>query len=98
MPYAGIHRGRMEVEAEGSAAIVGAAQGFDTLGWSADYMAGWSARHPDLVQETAAKVVKVAQEMLEAFDVAPRFGTEQEQVGDIITVELPEPGIPFDLA
>ena len=59
------HRGKFEVEAESTAMIVMTAMGLDTTAWSADYCAGWAKKNPELIQDTASKVVKSANAILD---------------------------------
>lgn len=57
------HRGRMEVEAEPVAYIVGGLNGFDTSGYSIGYITGWAKEDLDLIRETAARVLRCAQRL-----------------------------------
>jgi hypothetical protein len=86
------HRGRFEVEAESTAFIIMSAMDLDTTEWSADYCAGWAKRNPDLVQETASKVVKTANGILD--ELAPTLeqenGIDQELVAGL-EVEMGSP-------
>jgi antirestriction protein ArdC len=52
------HRGRMEVEAESVAYIVAAIAGFDTSAYSIGYITGWADENPDLVRDTATRVLR----------------------------------------
>lgn len=54
------HRGRMETEAESVAYIVAGLLGFDTSAYSVGYIAGWADSNPDLIRETAARVLTAA--------------------------------------
>lgn len=55
------HRGRMEVEAESVAYIVGGLNGFDTSAYSIGYIDGWADEDLDLIREIAARVLRCAQ-------------------------------------
>ena len=59
-------RGRLEVEAESVAYIVGAAEGLATDGYSLPYVAHWANGDPSVVRQTADKVVRVAGAICEA--------------------------------
>jgi antirestriction protein ArdC len=61
-------RGRLEVEAESVAYIVGQACGMVTDGYSLPYVAGWANGDAAVVRRTAEKVVKVAGAILEALE------------------------------
>ncbi len=71
------HRGRFEVEAESTAYIVGTAMGLDLGTTSFEYVAGWARANTDLVIETAAKVCKTADRILDA--LAPDLELDAEQ-------------------
>jgi hypothetical protein len=81
-----VHRGRFEVEAESVAFIGMTASGLEVGDWSFEYAAGWSRRNPDLVQETATKVVKVANQLLDA--LSPEKEAEQESVRESLPQEM----------
>ena len=55
------HRGRMEVEAESVAYIVGGLNGFDTSAYSIGYITGWANEDLKLIRETANRVLHAAQ-------------------------------------
>jgi hypothetical protein len=62
------HRGRMETEA--------GMLGFDTSSYSVGYIAGWADGNPDLVRETAARVLAAAHTIAEAIAPADIGGAE----------------------
>src|SRR5699024_4332896 len=66
------HRGIKETEAESVAYIVAGTFGLDTSAYSVGYVAQWSEGDTDLIKETAARVLKAANQIIEAI-------TEQEQ-------------------
>lgn len=55
------HRGRMEVEAESVAYIVAGLTGLDTSAYSIGYITGWANQDPNLIRETATRVIKATQ-------------------------------------
>lgn len=65
-------RGRLEVEAESVAYVVCVSAGIATDGYSLPYVARWSAGSPDVVRQTAEKVVKVAGTICEALSGSER--------------------------
>jgi hypothetical protein len=90
------HRGRFEVEAESTAYIVATTLGLELGTTSWEYIAGWSKANPDEVAAVGEKVCKTADRVLDflipelGLDVDERFGTEREQVGDVIEIDLPD--------
>jgi hypothetical protein len=70
------HRGRMETEAESVAYVVAGMLGFDTSAYSVGYIAGWADGNPDLVRETAARVLTAAHAVAEAVAPAEIGGAE----------------------
>lgn len=53
-------RGRAEVEAESIAYLVAATAGMDTANYSLPYIAGWSEGRPDLLRDSATRVLIAA--------------------------------------
>ena len=66
------HRGIKETEAESVAYIVAGTLGLDTSAYSVGYVAQWSEANPELIKETAARVLKAAHQIIEAI-------TEEDQ-------------------
>jgi len=60
------HRGIKETEAESVAYIVAGTLGLDTSAYSVGYVAQWSEANPELIKETAARVLKTAHQIIEA--------------------------------
>ena len=60
------HRGRYETEAESVAYITAGALGLDTTDYSAGYLASWTHNDPDLIRETATRVLKTAHNLIDA--------------------------------
>lgn len=63
-----VHRGRAETEAESTAFVVLGALGLDTGKYSAPYVRSWSEGKPELVKETAERVIKTAKSILLTLD------------------------------
>lgn len=59
------HRGQMETEAESVAYIVAGLEGFDTSAYSIGYITGWSNGDTELIQATAARVLRTAHQIAE---------------------------------
>jgi hypothetical protein len=74
-----VHRGPFEVEAESTVYVTMSALGFDTSGWSADYVAGWQQTSPDAMAETATRVVATAHQTLET--LSPSIGLVPSGIG-----------------
>jgi hypothetical protein len=62
------HRGRMEVEAESVAYVVGGLQGFDTSAYSIGYITGWADESTELIRDTARRVLAAARRIAEIID------------------------------
>jgi antirestriction protein ArdC len=62
------HRGRMEVEAESVAYIVGGLKGFDTSRYSIGYINGWANEDLDLIRNTAQCVLRCARTLAQLTD------------------------------
>lgn len=73
------HRGRSEVEAESVAWIAMKACGMDVERWSFEYIDGWAKGDMELIQETATKVCKVSDQLIDALDA--EIGKEIEKEG-----------------
>jgi hypothetical protein len=63
-----VHVGRLETEAESVAHIVLRALELDSSGYSDAYVLGWAEGDMKIVRATATKVVKIAQQILQALD------------------------------
>lgn len=74
------HRGLMETEAESVAYIVLGALGLDTSAYSVPYVAGWSSGKPELLAETAARVTRMADQILRAVEQAQEAPSMAEPV------------------
>lgn len=61
----GVHRGRMEVEAESVAYVVLTAAGADPSSYSLPYLGGWSGGDVKVIEATATRVVKAAHEVMD---------------------------------
>ena len=60
------HRGLKETVAESVAYIVAGTLGLDTSAYSVGYVAQWSEANPELIKETAVRVLKTAHHIIEA--------------------------------
>lgn len=60
------HRGIKETEAESVAYIVAGTLGLDTSAYSIGYVAQWSEANTELIKETAKRVLKTANHIIEA--------------------------------
>ena len=60
------HRGIKETEAESVAYIVAGTLGLDTSAYSIGYVAQWSEANTELIKETAARVLKTANQIIDA--------------------------------
>lgn len=63
------HRGRCEVEAESVAYVVAGMLGLDTSDYSIGYIAGWSEANPNIIADTATRVLATARHLAAALDV-----------------------------
>ncbi|MCZ4277450.1 ArdC-like ssDNA-binding domain-containing protein [Rhodococcoides yunnanense] len=63
-----LHRGRMEVEAESVAYVLGGVLGLDTSAYSVGYIAGWSDGDTETIADTAKAVLATVHELAEALD------------------------------
>ncbi|WP_085369590.1 ArdC-like ssDNA-binding domain-containing protein [Leifsonia sp. NCR5] len=62
------HRGRMEVEAESVAYVVGGLCGFDTSAYSIGYIAGWSDEDVAVIRDSATRVLAAAHNIVGMLD------------------------------
>jgi antirestriction protein ArdC len=72
------HRGRMETEAESVAYIVAGILGFDTITYSVGYIAGWADGNPNLVRESAARVLTAAHTIAETITPTQALDTADQ--------------------
>lgn len=63
-----LHRGRMEVEAESVAYVLGGLLGLDTSAYSVGYIAGWADGDTDTITDTATTVLTAVHELADALD------------------------------
>lgn len=59
-----MHRGRMECEAEGTAFVVAASEGLDTMKYSAPYLGSWAKGDAEMVKATAETVLKASRAIM----------------------------------
>lgn len=69
----GLTRPRAEIEAESVAYIVTAAHGLDTDAYTVPYVTGWAGGDPQLLQQTAERVLTAAQQILTHTPPPPTF-------------------------
>lgn len=72
-----MHRGLKECEAESVAYIVAGIIGLDTADYSVGYVAGWTAKDPELIKTTAANVLRAAHKIADAITTNEAAETEQ---------------------
>jgi hypothetical protein len=63
-----LHRGRMEVEAESVAYVLGGLLGLDTSAYSVGYIAGWADGDTEAIADTAKTVLTAVHELAGALD------------------------------
>lgn len=63
-----LHRGRMEVEAESVAYVLGGVLGLDTSAYSVGYIAGWSDGDTETITDSAKAVLATVHELADALD------------------------------
>lgn len=73
----GMHRGRMECEAESVAYVVADSEGLDTMAYSAPYLGSWAEGDAAMVKQTAEKVLKAARAIMQGIEV-----TDEEEDGE----------------
>lgn len=78
-----LHRGRAETEAESVAYVVCGALGLDTGAYSAPYVASWAGGDPQVMQDAAKNVLRVAKEILAALDPNDPPAAEAEQTAEL---------------
>lgn len=83
------HRGRAETEAESVAFVVLGALGLDTGKYSAPYVRSWSEGKPELIKETAERVIKTAKQILLTLDAMASKTTGSEVPSDGAELALP---------
>lgn len=79
------HRGRAETEAESVAYIVLGALGLDSGKYSAPYVKSWSEGKPELIKETAERVIAVSKQILAVLS-APQKVQEPAEVQEFANV------------
>lgn len=79
------HRGRAETEAESVAYIVLGALGLDSGKYSAPYVKSWSEGKPELIKETAERVISVSKQILGVLN-APQKAEEPAEAQELASV------------
>ena len=74
------HRGRCEVEAESVAYITAGMLGVDTSNYSIGYIAGWSEGDPQVIADTAARVLEVSRRIAAALDPDTKDQDDTDEV------------------